>query len=129
MKIGTAPWMIEASPESMRVSPQERSQNGSAVFTSPTTTSQRHAPRGAVMRHLGAELNERAIAAARSTKAEARRPRMRVMPSTARAADPIVTILISMKGDDAPQMSASTHKEDGRPTHFYVVERNAPGVP
>ena len=28
MKIGTAPWMIDASPESIRVSPQERSQNG-----------------------------------------------------------------------------------------------------
>ena len=32
--------MIEASPESMRVSPHERSQNGTAVFSSPTTTSQ-----------------------------------------------------------------------------------------
>ena len=29
--------MIEASPESMRVSPHERSQNGSAVLRSPTT--------------------------------------------------------------------------------------------
>ena len=32
--------MIEASPESIRVSPQESSQNGIAVFTSATTTSQ-----------------------------------------------------------------------------------------
>ena len=41
LKIGTAAWMIDASPESMRVSPHERSQNGIAVFTSATTTSQR----------------------------------------------------------------------------------------
>ena len=40
MKIGTAAWMIEARPESIRVSPQESSQNGIAVFTSATTTSQ-----------------------------------------------------------------------------------------
>ena len=45
LKIGTAPWMIEARPESMRVSPQLRSQNGTAVFTIPTTTSQPHLAR------------------------------------------------------------------------------------
>ena len=39
MKIGTDAWMIDASPESIRVSPQESSQNGTAVFSSPTTTS------------------------------------------------------------------------------------------
>ena len=37
--------MIEASPESMRVSPQESSQNGTAVFSRPTTTSQRQCAR------------------------------------------------------------------------------------
>ena len=41
VKIGTAAWMIEARPESIRVSPHESSQNGIAVFTSATTTSQR----------------------------------------------------------------------------------------
>jgi hypothetical protein len=40
LKIGTDPWMIDASPESMRVSPHERSQNGTAMLTSATTTSQ-----------------------------------------------------------------------------------------
>ena len=46
-KIGTAPWMIDASPESIRVSPHESSQNGTAVLTSATTTSQRQAAHGA----------------------------------------------------------------------------------
>ncbi len=40
LKSGTDAWMIDASPESILVSPQERSQNGNAVFTSATTTSQ-----------------------------------------------------------------------------------------
>ena len=40
LKIGTDAWMIDASPESIRVSPHESSQNGIAVFTSATTTSQ-----------------------------------------------------------------------------------------
>ena len=35
MKIGTDAWMIDASPESSRVSPHESSQNGSAVLSSP----------------------------------------------------------------------------------------------
>ena len=39
MKIGTEAWMIEARPESIRVSPHDSSQNGTAVLTSPTTTS------------------------------------------------------------------------------------------
>ena len=34
LKIGTDAWMIDASPESIRVSPQESSQNGTAVLTS-----------------------------------------------------------------------------------------------
>ena len=32
MKIGTDAWMIDASPESIRVSPHESSQNGIAVL-------------------------------------------------------------------------------------------------
>jgi len=40
LKIGTPPWMIEASPESILVSPQVRSQNGIAVLTRATTASQ-----------------------------------------------------------------------------------------
>src|SRR5919204_338182 len=40
LKIGTAAWMIDASPESIRVSPHERSQKGIAVLTSATTASQ-----------------------------------------------------------------------------------------
>src|SRR5262249_1856865 len=40
-KIGTEAWMIDARPESIRVSPHERSQNGTAMFTRPTTTSAR----------------------------------------------------------------------------------------
>ena len=40
LKIGTDAWMIDASPESIRVSPHESSQNGIAVLMSATTTSQ-----------------------------------------------------------------------------------------
>ena len=32
LKIGTAPWMIDARPESIRVSPHESSQNGMAML-------------------------------------------------------------------------------------------------
>ena len=39
LKIGTDAWMIDASPESIRVSPHERSQKGTAVFSRPTTAS------------------------------------------------------------------------------------------
>ena len=37
--MGTDAWMIDAVPESIRVSPHESSQNGTAVFSRPTTTS------------------------------------------------------------------------------------------
>src|SRR5438132_1338350 len=40
LKIGTEPWMIEARPESILVSPHESSQNGTAMLTRPTRTSQ-----------------------------------------------------------------------------------------
>ena len=45
LKIGTDAWMIEASPESIRVSPHESSQNGTAVLRRPTTTSGRQCAR------------------------------------------------------------------------------------
>ena len=117
MKIGTAPWMIDASPESSRVSPQERSQNGTAVFTSPTTTSQCH------LRRISASVARgprRTIAiAASSSAAEPSRPRISVAGVSSRSA-----ILISM--NDAPQMSASTVSMTiGR--RIYLVKRNAGG--
>src|SRR5438552_1453667 len=45
LKIGTAAWMIDASPESSRVSPHESSQNGRAVLTRPTTSRPRQCAR------------------------------------------------------------------------------------
>jgi hypothetical protein len=36
LKIGTDAWMIDARPESIRVSPHDSSQNGIAVLTSAT---------------------------------------------------------------------------------------------
>ncbi len=114
MKIGTAPWMIEASPESIRFSPQERSQNGTAVFTRPTTTSQRHAPR--ISASVSRGPSRRAAIAASSRAAEPRRPRISVDGASCRSA-----ILISM--NDAPQMNASSVSMTiGR--RIYLVERN-----
>ena len=99
LKIGTAPWMIDASPESIRVSPQERSQNGTAVFTSPTTTSQPQRSRSSASVLPGPSWTS-AIAAS-SRVAEPRRARTSVAGVSCRSA-----ILISMK--DAPQMNASS---------------------
>ena len=45
MKSGTVAFAIAATPESMCVSPQAISVNGSAALTSPSTRPARHAPR------------------------------------------------------------------------------------
>ena len=117
MKIGTVPWMIDARPESIRVSPQERSQNGSAVFTSPITTSHCHLARISASVARGPR---RTIAiTARRIAAVPRRPRIRVAGVSSRSA-----ILISM--NDAPQMSASTVRMTiGR--RICLVKRNVDG--
>ena len=115
MKIGTAPWMIDASPESSRFSPHERSQNGSAVFTSPTTKSQRQAPRSSAS--VSRAPSRQTATAASTTAAEPMRPRISVDGASCRSA-----ILMSM--NDAPQMRASSvRKTIGR--RIYLLERNA----
>ncbi len=114
LKIGTAPWMIDASPESIRVSPQDRSQKGTAVFTIPTTTSQNQARRISASVSRGPR-RTKAIAAS-SSAAEPTRPRIRVAGVSSRSA-----ILISM--NDAPQMSASSARmTTGR--RIYLLKRN-----
>ncbi len=40
--MGAEAWMIAARPESSRVSPHERNQNGTAVLNTPTTTRAGH---------------------------------------------------------------------------------------
>ena len=72
LKIGTDAWMIDASPESMRVSPHERSQNGIAVLTSATTTSQRQ---------LRADLRGRLAGADRERHDERERDRREPEPA------------------------------------------------
>ena len=117
LKIGTAPWMIDARPESIRVSPQERSQKGTAVFTIPITTSHCH------LRRISASVvrgpRRTSAIAASSRAAVPRRPRISVAGVSSRSA-----ILISM--NDAPQMSASSVRMTiGR--RIYLVKRNAGG--
>src|SRR5579862_8642699 len=106
--------MIEASPESSRFSPQERSQKGSAVLTSPTTTSQRQAARSSSSVRRAPS---RAIATtARTTAADPIRPKIRVAGASCRSA-----ILISM--NDAPQMSESTTSiTNGRRITIYLTQ-------
>ena len=69
MKIGTDAWMIDASPESIRVSPHESSQNGSAVLISPMTTSHASA-RGTPRR----DTRLPSVTATKTTSAIAARP-------------------------------------------------------
>ena len=90
--------MIEARPESMRVSPHDSSQNGMAVLTSATTTSQRQLARiwTAASRVPTVKGTTRASVIAASPS----RPRMSVEGASSRSAT-----LMNM--NEAPQMSAS----------------------
>ena len=111
--------MIAASPESIRVSPQARSQNGTAEFTSPTTTSQPAAARSSASVRRGAEPAASAIAAS-SERAEPRRPRISVagveLAGTA--------ILMNMK--DAPQIEREQREDDDRPAHLRSATQRRP---
>src|SRR5262245_32484436 len=99
LKIGTDAWMIDARPESIRVSPQERSQNGTAVLSSPTTVSHRQWARSWLS--VVPAPTARGTTIARVSAASASRPRMSVAGSSSRSA-----ILMNM--NELPQMRAST---------------------
>src|SRR5205814_10645307 len=98
LKIGTAAWMIDASPESIRVSPHDRSQNGIVVFTSATTTSQRQCSRS--WRRVSPVLTTKGATRASVTAARPSRPRISVAGVSSRTAT-------LMNRNDAPQIRAS----------------------
>ncbi len=97
LKIGTEAWMIEASPESIRVSPHESSQNGIAVFTSATTSSQTQFSRSC--RSVSRVPTAKGTSRPRVTAASPSRPTISVAGVSSRTA-----ILMNM--NDAPQIPA-----------------------
>ena len=98
LKIGTDAWMIDASPESIRVSPQERSQKGIAVFTSATTISQPAFSRSC--RSVLRVPTAKGTSSARVSAAKPSRPTISVAGVSSRTA-----ILMNM--NEAPQIAAS----------------------
>ena len=97
-KIGTAPWMIAARPESIRVSPQESSQNGSAVLSRPTTTSSGAKRRSSAS--VRRAPTSRGTTSASVSAPSPMRPAISVAGSSSRTAT-----LMNM--NDAPQIRAS----------------------
>src|SRR4051812_33453352 len=110
--------MIDASPESMRVSPHERSQNASAVLTSATTTSQPAFARSCCS--VSRVPTTKGASAASVSPASPRRPMISVAGVSSRTAT-----LMNMK--DAPQRSASA-RSIARCLRFTVLS-NARGRP
>ena len=90
--------MIEARPESIRVSPHESSQNGTAVFRSPTIASAGQWARSSASAARGPTSNGTTIP--RVSAARPRRPRMSVAGVRSRTA-----ILMNM--NELPQIRAS----------------------
>ena len=95
-KIGTDAWMIDASPESSRVSPHESSQNGIAVLISPMTTSH-----GQCARNSAADTRPPSVTATKTTSAIAASP---TRPSTSVAGDMSRTATL-MNMNELPQMT------------------------
>jgi hypothetical protein len=98
LKMGTDAWMIDARPESIRVSPHERSQNGIAVFTSATTTSHHQFARSC--RVVSPVPTTNGTSSARVNAARPSRPVISVAGVSSRTAT-------LMNRNDAPQSSAS----------------------
>ena len=100
LKIGTEAWMIEASPESIRVSPHESSQNGIAVFTSATAISQPAFSRSC--RSVSRVPTATGTSSASVSAARPRRPVINVAGVSSRTAT-------LMNRNDAPQIAASAN--------------------
>ena len=98
MKIGTDAWRIDARPESILVSPHERSQNGTAVFRRPTTTSGRQCARRSAP--TARPPTSAATTTASVSAASQSRPRISVDGATSRSAT-----LMNM--NELPQIKAS----------------------
>ena len=98
LKIGTDAWMIDASPESIRVSPHESSQNGIAVLMSATTTSQAAFARS--WRNVSRLPTTKGTSSPSVTAARPSRPTISVAGESSRTAT-------LMKRNDAPQSAAS----------------------
>ena len=90
--------MIDASPESILVSPHERSQNGTAVFRRPMTTSGRQCARRSAATERPSVSSGTTTASV--SAASQSRPRMSVDGSTWRSAT-----LMNM--NELPQIKAS----------------------
>ena len=90
--------MIDASPESIRVSPHESSQNGIAVFTSATTTSQAAFARS--WRNVSRLPTTKGTSSPSVIAARPSRPTISVAGESSRTAT-------LMKRNDAPQSAAS----------------------
>jgi len=98
LKIGTDAWMIEARPESIRVSPHESNQNGTAVFNIPTTARPRQCARSSVI--VVRAPSASGTTHARASAARPSRPRISVAGSSSRTAT-----LMNM--NELPQIRAS----------------------
>ena len=106
----------EGGDESIRVSPHESSQNGSAVFTSAITASQRHARRSSAS--VRAQPSRQTATAASASAADPSRPRISVAGASSRSA-----ILMNM--NDAPQIRASAASIAGLRRTILEVERTS----
>jgi len=98
LKIGTDAWMIDARPESIRVSPQESSQKGTAVLSRPTSASAGQCARSSVM--VSRTPIRTGTTTPRVSAASPSRPRISVAGSSCRTAT-----LMNM--NELPQIRAS----------------------